>query len=355
MWSDRRRREKSHWVRATLGIWLAIIVAGLWLLAPHFPMIVERVYSQGLYPILAAPAVVLSRQISFSTLELTLFAVLFIFPMVLLMLALRQAVQQRLGIVWGAGRTLLAWLNYAGWVWVLFAVLWGFNHFRTPLPEHLALTAYPLTEASQQQMLQAAAAQTNSLALQVDSICTLSSDVQHNNQLLNAWLAGIGQKTVPPSTARPMMLSTLATRLHVAGVYNLFLFQPTYSLAQHPALTLFTAQHELAHLAGWAGEDEASLAAYAAMWQSDEVLVRYAAWLNFWWRTGERDSLAADVLADIECIRQYEQVFEPLPVADQMWQAYDGYLQVAGGGGIKDYSQGEHYALLYFWYRVPRN
>ncbi|WP_119394212.1 DUF3810 family protein [Salinibius halmophilus] len=355
MWSDSRKREKASWLRATLGIWVAIVVAILWAVAPRFPSFVNNFYSDGWYAFVSSIGAGVTRNLSFSTLEITLLAVVVILPFILLMLSLAKASRHRLGLLWGVGRTLLAWLNYAGWVWAAFALLWGFNHFRTPLPEQLELDKYQMTAETQQLMLQAAAEQTNALGKQVDSICAMSAIEQFDSAALSRWSASVGQKELVYSYARPMMLSGLSTRLRVSGVYNLFLFQPTYSLAQHPVLTMFTAQHELAHLAGWAGEDEASLAAYASMWHSDDALVQYAAWLSFWWRTGERDNLAADVVADLGCIRQFQQVFEPLPVANQMWQAYDSYLQVAGGGGVKDYEKGEHYALLYFWYRVPRN
>lgn len=355
MWSDSRKKNKTRWLRATLGIWLAVVMSILWWLAPLFPTVVDALYSAMLFPLLAGLAASITRNISVSTLEATIFLTLFVLPLLLLILALRKSSVNRLGLVWGVGRGVLAWTNYAAWILVLFVFLWGFNHWRTPLPEVLDLSKYPLTVEQQKNMLQRAAVHTNKVAVQVDSVCAMSPITQFDNAPMQAWLDANELPSSVNAYARPMALSSLAARLQISGVYNPFLFQPTYSLAQHPMLTVFTAQHEFAHLAGWAGEQEASLAAYAAAWTSDDSFLQYAAWLNFWRATGERGNLAADVLDDLRCIDQYQQVFKPLPVADEVWQVYDGYLQAAGGEGLKDYAKGEHFALLYFWYKLARN
>lgn len=356
MWTYRhKQRPGQNWLGATLGIWLAVVVTLLWWVAPSYPEIVNRFYSNGLYHFISGVGAFFARLWPFSTIELTIVVLVVGLPLWLLAVALRKATLRRLGALWAVGRWLLSLVNTAAWLWVLFAVFWGFNHWRTPLPAQLGLVSQQWTPEIRSQALQAAALTTNQLSQQVETACALSSDVSHDNRLMNRWHQAQGMSERSFNKAVPLALSTLATRLQTGGVYNALTFQPTYSQAQHPILAMVTAQHELAHFAGWAGEADASLAAYAALWSSTEPLDAYGAWLTFWYATGEREGLNSQVLADLACIDQYQSVFTPLTISQQLWNSYDGYLKASGGEGIRDYQAGERWALSYFWYKVPRN
>ena len=117
------------------GKWLilpvtAIFVFGLTQLAYQFPAITERVYSRGIYPVIASVFSYFSMFFPFS-LDDTFYALLVASLLVLIVLVVLRKIR-----FLTAGKILL---NVLAAVFILFYVLWGFNYFRSDIYSRLGL------------------------------------------------------------------------------------------------------------------------------------------------------------------------------------------------------------------------
>ena len=84
------------------------------------------------------------------------------------------------------------------------------------------------------------------------------------------------------SRVKRVMLSEPMTYTHISGVYTFFTGEANIN-TNFPDYTLpYTAAHELAHQRGIAREDEANFVAFLVCKESDDVYIRYSAYLNMY-------------------------------------------------------------------------
>ena len=84
------------------------------------------------------------------------------------------------------------------------------------------------------------------------------------------------------SSVKPVMLSEPMTYTHISGVYTFFTGEANINV-NFPDYTIpYTAAHELAHQRGIAREDEANFVAFLVCAESDDVYIRYSAYLNLY-------------------------------------------------------------------------
>ena len=84
------------------------------------------------------------------------------------------------------------------------------------------------------------------------------------------------------SRVKRIMLSEPMTYTHISGVYTFFTGEANIN-TNFPDYTLpYTAAHELAHQRGIAREDEANFVAFLVCKESDDVYIRYSAYLNMY-------------------------------------------------------------------------
>ena len=84
------------------------------------------------------------------------------------------------------------------------------------------------------------------------------------------------------SSIKPVMLSEPMTYTHISGVYTFFTGEANVNV-NFPDYTIpYTAAHELAHQRGIAREDEANFVAFLVCIESDDVYIRYSAYLNLY-------------------------------------------------------------------------
>ena len=84
------------------------------------------------------------------------------------------------------------------------------------------------------------------------------------------------------SRLKPVMLSEPMSYTHITGVYTFFTGESNINV-NFPDYTLpFTAAHELAHQRGIAREDEANMIAFLVCIGSDDLYIRYSAYMNMY-------------------------------------------------------------------------
>ena len=82
------------------------------------------------------------------------------------------------------------------------------------------------------------------------------------------------------SNLKPVMLSEVMSYAHITGVYTFFTGESNLNV-NFPDYTIpFTAAHELAHQRGIAREDEANMIAFLVCLESDDLYIRYCAYVN---------------------------------------------------------------------------
>lgn len=84
------------------------------------------------------------------------------------------------------------------------------------------------------------------------------------------------------SNLKPVMLSTPMSYLHTLGIYTFFTGEANINI-NFPDYTIpFTSAHELAHQRGISRENEANMIAFLVCMESDDVYIKYSAYLNMY-------------------------------------------------------------------------
>ena len=106
-----------------------------------------------------------------------------------------------------------------------------------------------------------------------------------NDKLMDAYDVACEKYDFIPklhSRVKRIMLSEPMTYTHISGVYTFFTGEANIN-TNFPDYTLpYTAAHELAHQRGIAREDEANFVAFLVCKESDDVYIRYSAYLNMY-------------------------------------------------------------------------
>ena len=106
-----------------------------------------------------------------------------------------------------------------------------------------------------------------------------------NDKLMDAYDVACEKYDFIPklhSRVKRIMLSEPMTYTHISGVYTFFTGEANIN-TNFPDYTLpYTAAHELAHQRGIAREDEANFVAFLVCKDSDDVYIRYSAYLNMY-------------------------------------------------------------------------
>jgi hypothetical protein len=94
--------------------------------------------------------------------------------------------------------------------------------------------------------------------------------------------------------------------LHLAGIYSPFTVEANYNRAMPPGDIPFSICHELAHLCGYAREDEANFIAFLACRESGVADLHYSGLLNT--LTYVLNALYADI-----SLEEYRGLYQKLP------------------------------------------
>ncbi len=84
------------------------------------------------------------------------------------------------------------------------------------------------------------------------------------------------------SRLKPVVLSEAMSYAHITGVYSFFTGESNLNI-NFPDYTIpYTAAHELAHQRGISREDEANMVAFLVTLESNDVYIRYCAYVNMY-------------------------------------------------------------------------
>ncbi len=257
--------------RRYTGVLIGIISILIFILLRYFPEIAESLYGRGLYPII--------RTVFDYSLGLLPFPVVYLFPLLLIFIILRPFFHRR---DWKS--RLRSYLNFFGWMIVLFYLLWGYNYARPDLSQRLAQEPVIVTDS----MLLAFGGSTIARLNKIRTGQLMSGqDKQqifenHLRQIVGTSLEHYNIHLYSPSRVRYMQPAGVLRKFGISGIYFPFTGEALLEKAHPQPEKIFITAHELAHSFGVTDEGEANLVAYIACIRSDQQLVQYAGHLAMW-------------------------------------------------------------------------
>jgi hypothetical protein len=323
----------------------------LWFLVPWPAAWIEVSYSRTLYPAIARALIPTTAALPFSLAAL----LVILLPLVWLIVSWQQL---RRGRGWWPklGRVAYATLWFVALIAFGFVVTWGANYRRQPVEVLLGLQAEPIAQADAEALLaylagvireHADAAADSAAALAAASIAL---------QGVTAQLTGV--RPVLPRTVKRLPAGTLIRLGSAYGVISPWTLEAHVDGALPEVAVVGVGIHELAHLAGFAGEADTDLIAALAGLQAEHAYARYATALRFWEllsrqlpanrRAELRAQLPERAREDLTAMAAPFAQFRPPPLLQQAQRlSYDAYLRAQGvEAGIADYGRA---ATLLLW------
>lgn len=152
------------------------------------------------------------------------------------------------------------------------------------------------------------------------------------------------------SRLKPVMLSEAMSYTHVTGVYTFFTGESNINVNFPDYTVPFTAAHELAHQRGIAREDEANMIAFLVCIGSDDVYIRYSAYMNMYeymasalysadkalYKKAARN-LIIDAENEMIAYGDFFEKYEKSVVSKVTGTVNDAYLKVQGTAGRVSY------------------
>ena len=331
----------------------------LWVLVPISKTHIEQVYSQGIYVTITTWLVPLTSKTSVPITGIIL--ALFAFSTILgLFFSLRRGksnIPRRHKLqLWLIN--VLVWLSF--WS-VLFIVMWGANYKRESIEQQLNLVIEPVTSEQVQLLAE------NLLQVILDN----SNAKQNVDEALEAVRTSL-IKTVNdihsnaptlPKKIKVLPKGTLLYFGNAAGVISPWFLEAYVDSSLPPTEFIAVGAHELAHIAGYAGEADADLLGVIAGLNADNDFTRYAValrmfrtlvyQLTYWLPQGQngfsanvlpanwQDALPEQALQDWQTtINTYQRYTPPESYLKAQQKIFNWYLHSQGvNEGIADYSR----------------
>lgn len=342
-------------MRSRLNIvWYAaaalLAVELLWLIAPIPERWVEAYYTSGAFALVTAPLVALHQLVPISMTSAFTIALIpcgFAFAFAGIRRARKRGVPWR-SVAWGAFKCLtVLFVLIHGW----FLLTFGVGYRREAIESRLALAeADRVTrtdlDATMDDMLAVISANVQNPEMR-DHAAAMRNIRDAMGDLVADWDGH--RPTLPDDVKR--LPGGLLILFGAYGINSPLLMEPHVDGALPGHAVVSTGAHELAHVAGFSGEADATLAGLLAGLRADHPYARYAtalsAYANLCAELGPDDQRARfkalpvealnDLRAEADVYRKYTRdvthsVFQPM---------YHSYLVTQGvSEGIEDYSRG---------------
>ena len=229
--------------------------------------LVERLYSHGAYPPVTAVLSGISGLVPFSLTELAAYGLIAVVAVSLVFVIRRRL-------------RFLRWLYFVTATLALlfswFYLAWGFNYFREPLMQALAIPASPADSLEFRATLEGLVAWTNQ-----DYIALTSQDkriVDRDIERSYARLAKRLKLALPPGNRRPktLLVNFWLNKTLTSGFFSPIFHEVHLNAGLLPFEYPFALAHEKAHQMGYANEAEANFLAFLVCAGSDDPRLHYS-------------------------------------------------------------------------------
>lgn len=295
-------------------------------------------YTQHLYPLMTRLLVPFTSLVPFS-----LGAVLVPIAIVGLLVGVGMAFSKSLRRTVWLRRSLLVLLLAYGW----FVLAWGGNYNREPVETLLTLPERPVGEA---EVLELTNYFAEIITENVDSPRDVPRALASVRTSLLEDLAtyGLGGVRLPP-TVKMLPAGTLLT-FGYAGVISPFTLEAHVDGGVTDTTKVSVGAHELAHVAGFAGEADTYLVSTLAGLKAEDGFARYSIALGMFDRASAQlppetrqaliDALPAAAQEDYWAIQDAKRRYYRPALAQPLSGVYDTYLRSQGvSAGVSDYGR----------------
>lgn len=341
--------------RFVAGTALLALAAGLQLASSRHPDAVEQLYARGVFPAVRTALSCLSARATYSVGEVLLLGALATL-IALAVRTLRRPLPWRRRLLSLASGAILG----AGTLYLSFLLVWGLNYARVPFGVSAGLDVRParveeLARLSRVLVEQANRARTE-VAEDAAGVMRLGAGREGTLGIAEAGFveAARGQPLLDGRCSRPkpLLLSALAARLGITGIYSPFTAEANVNTTVPDPDLPFAASHEIAHARGFAREDEANYLGLLACRRHPDADFRYSGLLaasvfseN---ALSKVDRSASDhikkmrspgVLRDLGALRAWSDRYRGR-AAEVAEHVNDAYLKALGQvGGVQSYGR----------------
>jgi len=344
-----------------ITIFVLIFVLILLLVFSGYPKLVERYYSEGLYPVICKILHPVFNLFPFSIGDIGYIVITgyLIYAVVKIVRLLFRKEFKQIGIYLSG--IIVGWLSLT----IAFYFFWGLNYFRPSAGERLNLRDTSYTT----EHLQTVTHRLIDSANICRSRLTIADLTQHNDSIYQTALSAIKKLSADSADFRtyspgikPSILTPLMNYLGTSGYYNPFTTESQLNY-QMPYFTRpVVACHELSHQMGYGPEDEADFVGYLAGIGSKDRLLRYSAY-----QMAIEQCMHALRYRDTAASNQMRKFISPVVIGDfktqhQYWLKYRGPVEIISSvfynnylkannqpHGLETYNQ--MVLLLMAWYR----
>ncbi len=258
------------------------------------------------------------------------------------------------GLSWGIRCIILVLPILIIW----FLVFWGAGYRRLPVEERLRLDTSPISDRDMGSLREMLLEQ-----IKRDVVPPGGREPGRAVESISLAMA----KTVARWDGRPIDLPDRVKLTpkgfllanSTSGVCSPFTLEALVDKALPDTALVYSAAHELGHVAGFCPEDEASFAGYISGLQAEDGYARYACALSAYLDLidnikGEEFKRALEALppAAKQDLKETKEAYRKYRLAwftDFSWRAYNKYLQAQGvREGVRNYSHGIN-LLAYAW------
>ncbi len=254
-----------------LPVWLAVITFILTELAAANSNITEKIYSKGLYPIIASLLSRVSNIITFS-IDDTLYIGLTLFIITLVVLLIFRRVNP--------GKFSLLLINTLTTLYISFYWLWGFNYFRVEINQRLNIPKQKPSAESFTYALDYLISSANSY--RPDTFDISCADINILVEESYKEQSGFLNIDYPQGirSPKPITFSRFFAKAAISGYYGPFFSEVHINSFLLPVEYPWTLAHEKAHQLGITSEAEANFYAWYVCNSSKNQQIKYAANLN---------------------------------------------------------------------------
>jgi hypothetical protein len=332
--TPKRRINVGHVLAALL--FLALL---LWNVARPDPSWIEEHYSRRFYQMIAGLLVPVTNSVPFSVSAI----LLMLLPIVWLVWTV-WSFRKRRFLIWFWRTLLLAAILYG-----IFTVNWGINYQRESIETQLGLSTNFFATADLQMLV-------DTLGEIIEDNANAERDVARaQNSLRTSLLETVetitGVTPTLPRWVKALPPGTLIRAGNASGMISPFTLEPHLDGALSEVYSLAVGSHELAHIAGYAGEADTDFVAALAGLNASDPYARYATALKLWNDAvvqlpapQRAEAVAAlpqiakdDLEATYEPFRRYRW---PAWIQNLQSSLYNRYLTSQGvEAGIQDYAR----------------
>ncbi len=329
---------------------LAILLPVQWVFywsIGRFPEVVERYYSQGIYPFIAKVLNNLFGNVSIPYAQIFLLILVVVLAILLARAFQRKKRLKRSGWKW-LKLVMLYGIAMLSVIYFFFMWIWGLNNYRIPVEEKFNLELkeeYTLPEL--EEYCKWAIERANDVRQYLNpEENTVTEVLINDDDGFN--LPEYGHQDVAKAPVCPKLMAYIG----ISGIFSPFTGE-AFVNTDRPLITIpFTAKHEIAHQLGYASEHDASYLGYLACTENNaDSLTQYSGRLMAM-RYGmaalhEQDSLLfnklelnifPEVRADLEDIKAYNEAHKTFLNSISNF-SNDIFLKLNGQKGTESYSQ----------------